>query len=161
RGGWMASGIALTLLFGLLMRKRGQRLAGVIFFVLLIAAFVFFVKNLAVLQRRIRTIQAEEKVEDARLQLWRPAIGMWQDHPWWGVGPAQFDERFRSYRPDDIQMRPGYVHNDYLNTLADWGLTGMILIGASVGLLYLGVIQSWKYVQRANELASKRSNRSA
>ena len=29
---------------------------------------------------------------------------------------------FPSTAPQEIQARPGHAHNDYLNTLADWGL---------------------------------------
>lgn len=161
RGAWISTGLAFLLFFGLLMRQRGQRLAGVIFFVLLLGAFVFFVKNLAVLQHRVGISSTEARIDSVRLGLWQPAIQMWKDHFWWGAGPNQFDLRFRKYRPDDIQMRPLYAHNDYLNTLADYGLTGIILVGGVVVLLGLGVFQSWKYVQRSNDIAAKKSNRAA
>ncbi len=161
RGAWLATGLGLLVFFGLLMRQRGQRLAAILFFVLLLGTFAFFVKNLAVLQRRVGVSTTEAKLDLARLQLWKPAYQMWQDHFWWGVGPGNFDERFRQYRPDDIQMRPLYAHNDYLNTLADWGTTGMILVAGAVVLLGVGVFQSWKFVRRSNDLTTKRSNRSA
>jgi O-antigen ligase len=161
RGAWAATGLALFVFFSLLLRQRGRRLAAVLFVLVLAGAFVFFVKNLAVLQRRLSITRAETQVDVSRIELWRPAYHMWQDHFWWGVGPAQFDERFRAYRPDDIQMRPLYAHNDYLNTLADWGLVGMAIIAGALALLGLGVVQSWKYVQRASDLTVKRSNRSA
>jgi O-antigen ligase len=161
RGAWVATGIGLLVLFGLLIRQRGLRLAAVVFGVLLVGAFFFFVKNLSVLQRRIGVVTNEHRLDIVRLQLWRPAYRMWQDHLWWGVGPAHFDVRFRQYRPDDIQMRPQYTHNDYLNTLADWGLVGGAIVASAFGLLFLGVYQSWKFVQRSNDLTTKRSNRSA
>jgi hypothetical protein len=161
RAGWAATGLSLLVFFGLLLRQRGRRLAAVIFAVLLLGTFTFFVKNLAVLQHRIDVVNNETKLQLERLELWRPAYHMWRDHLWWGVGPAQFDHRFRIYRPDDIQMRPLYAHNDYLNTLADWGVVGAAIVGATVLLLAWGVIRSWKYVQRSGDLAAKRSNRSA
>jgi O-antigen ligase len=161
RGGWAATGIALLVFFGLLLRQRGRRLTALIFVALLVGAFAFFIKNLAVLQRRINVTKAESKVDLARMGLWGPAYRIWQDHFWWGAGPAQFDQQFRIYRPDDMQMRPLYAHNDYLNTLADWGLVGMALIGGTMAAAALGILQSWKYVQRASDLAAKRSNRSA
>lgn len=160
RGAWVATTLGLIVFFALLMRQRGQRLVGVMFLALLVGGAVFFMKNLALFQRR-QGMSAEVKVEFARLQLWKPAYQMWQDHFWWGTGPAHFDARFRQYRPDDIQMRPLYAHNDYLNTLADWGLAGALVIAAAVLLLFWGVFQSWKFVRRANDLTTKRSNRSA
>lgn len=161
RGAWVTTGLSLAVLFGLLLRQRGRRLAGMVFLVLLVAGFMFFVKNMGALQRRIDVALNENKLDVSRFELWRPAIRMWRDHPWWGVGLAQFDERFRAYRPDDIQMRPGYAHNDYLNTLADWGAVGVTLIAAAIVLLYLGVFQSWKYVLRSSDLSARQSNRSA
>ena len=89
---------------------------------------------------------------------------MWQDHPWTGVGPAHFDYRFRAYRPESsyVQGRPDRVHNDYLNTLVDWGVIGALLVASAWALFWWGVVRSWKYVQRAqNDLLTKRSNRSA
>jgi O-antigen ligase len=116
RGGWVASGAALLVFFGLLMRKRGQRLAGVIFLALLVGGSVFFVKNLGALQRRKDVAFNENQGSDTRFELWKPAVKIWKDHVWWGAGPAHFDDAFRAYRPDDLQMRPLYAHNDYLNT---------------------------------------------
>jgi hypothetical protein len=101
------------------------------------------------------------KVIDVRFQLWKPAIAMWKDHFWWGAGPAHFDVRFRTYRPEDIQMRPLRVHNDYLNTLADWGLVGSGIIATALVLLGVSTFKTWKFVQRSNDLASKGSNRSS
>jgi O-antigen ligase len=164
RGAWLAIGVALLVLFGVLVRQHGQRLASVLFLALLLGGGVYFVKNLSLLQQRINITYGqftEEKPEASRLGLWRPAVEMWQDHRWWGVGPGHFDQRFRAYRPDDIQMRPLYAHNDYLNTLADWGVAGMTLIGAALALLFYGAVRGWKFVKRSNDLTSKPSNRSA
>jgi hypothetical protein len=72
---------------------------------------------------------------ELRRLIWEPALAMWLDHPWWGVGPAHFDYRFREYRAGTIQARPDRVHNDLLNALADWGLagTGLLLAGIAMG----------------------------
>jgi O-antigen ligase len=164
RGAWLAIGVSLLVLFGVLMRQHGQRLASVLFLALLLGGAVYFVKNLSILQKRVDITYGQiggEKVETTRLGIWRPAVEMWKDHFWWGVGPGHFDQRFRAYRPDDIQMRPLYAHNDYLNTLADWGTAGMLLVAAGLALLFYGVVRGWKFVKRANDLTTKLSNRSA
>jgi hypothetical protein len=38
-----------------------------------------------------------------------------------------------------VQARPDRVHNDYLNTLADWGIAGAALVASAWVLLGLGV----------------------
>jgi hypothetical protein len=86
---------------------------------------------------------------------------MWQDHFWLGVGPAHYDYRFPAYRPATVQQRPDRVHNDYLNTLADWGLVGGGLVASALTLLLWGVFRSWKFVRRSNDFATKSSNRSS
>jgi tetratricopeptide (TPR) repeat protein len=60
-----------------------------------------------------------------------------------------------------MQARPDRAHNDYINTLADWGLAGFLLILAAWALFYWDVFRSWSFVQRApNDLGAKRSNKS-
>jgi len=68
-----------------------------------------------------------------RYELWRSAALMWRDHFWFGVGPGHFDHRFREYRPEAVQRRPDRAHNEYLNTLADWGVVGALIICCLAG----------------------------
>ena len=66
-----------------------------------------------------------------RFSIWWSAARMWRDNVWWGVGPGHFDYRYSQYRlPDAVQIpRAGYAHNEYLNTLADWGVAaGLALL---------------------------------
>jgi len=77
------------------------------------------------------------------------------------MGPAHFDYRFPQYRPTDTPMQadPVRVHNDYLNTLVDWGLAGGAIVASAWVLFFTGVFRSWKFVQRAqHDFAAKRSN---
>jgi hypothetical protein len=84
--------------------------------------------------------------ENIRLLIWKPTWKMYLDHPWWGVGPDHFDDRFRQYRPEhpDLQIRPDRVHNDYLNALADWGTVGGGLILVILGLFIRTSWRLWK-----------------
>jgi len=85
-----------------------------------------------------------------RYEIWDATARMWQDHRWWGVGPGHFDYRFREYRPNQIQARPDCAHNEYLNTLADWGLAGTAIVAAAWVALYWGVMNIWRHVRRAD-----------
>jgi hypothetical protein len=87
---------------------------------------------------------------------------MWLDHPWVGVGPAHFDLRFPAYRTRNLQSRPLWSHNDYLNALADWGVVGGLLIGGALFFVGWGAFRAWHYVQRdSDDFASKPSDRAA
>jgi O-antigen ligase len=161
RGGWVAAGISLFVFFGMLLWRRETRLPALIVCVLLLAAGGFFIKETLQSKKRFQSAVVDGEVRDVRFKLWKPAAQIWKDHFWWGGGPGHFDALFREYRPKDIQLRPYRAHNDYLNTLADWGLTGALLVAAAWGFLYLGVFKTWKFVGRNTGLTSKPSNRSA
>jgi O-antigen ligase len=164
RGGWVAAGLSLLVLFVFFVRQRDYRFQAIG----LLAAFTV-IATVLLSRADLRPSQqdkltAEIIVDDVRGLIWAPAVQMWQDHPWWGVGPAHFDHRFRAYRPASsyIQARPDRVHNDYLNTLVDWGVVGGLLVLAALACFFWGVVRSWKFVLRAqNDLTAKRSNRTS
>ncbi|HWI59814.1 MAG TPA: O-antigen ligase family protein, partial [Bacillota bacterium] len=149
RGSWLATGLALLLLVGMLLTYRNYRLIGVILLVVLVGTGTYFLPRSQFFQERLKqTVPQPGKVDDSlRFALWRPALRIWQDHFWWGAGPGHFDVRFRAYRPEAVQLSPSRVHNDYLNTLADWGLVGAVLVAGAWALLGLGLIKTWRSVR--------------
>jgi O-antigen ligase/Flp pilus assembly protein TadD len=162
RGGWLATGLALAVLFGALIRNRDYRRPALISLAILLAAGTWFVAKAEDPAKRFRQIFATGRVEDIRFKLWQPAVAMWREDIWLGVGPAHFDFRFRQYRPEDVQMRGDRVHNDYLNTLTDWGILGFGLVLAAWGALAASLAWGWKYIQRGSaDFGSRKSNRSA
>ena len=162
RGGWLATGLALAVFFAVRLGQRGRRLPALLLLVALFAGGGWFIASGQHENRRFDQAKTQGIQTDVRFQIWPAAVAMWRDHPWWGVGPAHFDYRFRQYRPESVQMRPVRVHNDYLNTLADWGAVGTALVAAAWLLCFVGVWQIWKFVQRpANDLTPGRSNRAA
>lgn len=162
RGGWIATALALTVLFIVLLRQRQYRIPAIVALTVLLGFGIAFVSNARLTQKRFSEMFVAGKLEDVRFRLWKPAVNMWEDHALWGVGPGHFDLRFRQYRPDDVQMRPYYVHNDYLNTMADYGVAGTGLVLSAWVLLFVGVFQTWKFVLRvSSDGASRKSNKPA
>ncbi len=167
RAGWVCAASSLLLLLVLLVKRHPfYRIPALIALATLLGGGVFFYYKSAEAQRRIaKMAPSEDNViseSGIRLLIWKSAVQMWKEHPWVGVGPAHFDYRFPAYRSPYVQARPGRVHNDYLNTLADWGVVGFSLIMTALGLFTAGVLRCWKYVQHSsNTLSSKPSNRSA
>jgi heme/copper-type cytochrome/quinol oxidase subunit 3 len=99
---------------------------------------------------------------DSRYLIWHAALKLWHENPWWGIGPAHFDYRFGKYRPDLIQKSPDRVHNDYLNTLTDFGIVGLALILVAVVAVFACAIWTWRYVRGSpNTLGQHRSNKLA
>ncbi len=164
RGGWAVTVIIVAVLFFWLMRQRDYRLQCLLLLVVLATIATIFLLKAELSDNRKEHLAQPQKLADIRFKLWGPAIQMWQDHLWWGVGPDHFQHRFGLYRPRDweVQVLADRAHNDYLNTLADWGLVGGILVAATWGVFFWSVIRGWKFVQRAqNDFAAKRSNKSS
>lgn len=164
RAGWLASGIALAALFIWLLRERDYWRRGLTVLVVFLVLFGGIFWKADVGPERKERIDNAQRIENARFQIWKPAFAMWKDHWLTGVGPAHFESLFPAYRPAEptLQTRTERVHNDYLNTLVDWGLIGALLVMACWGLFYYQVTHVWKYVQRSgNDLGGKRSNKAA
>ncbi len=164
RGGMLATAISLAVLFGWLLRQRDYWKRALVVLTAAVVILGGFYWKADIGPERRERIDIARQVEDVRFQLWKPAFAMWKDHWLFGVGPAHFDARFRAYRPADpaLQTRPERVHNDYLNTLVDWGIVGVAIVLCCWALLYYQVFRVWKYVKRSqNDLGAKRSNKAA
>ena len=166
-GGWLATGVSLVLLFFWMLQMRDYRLQALALAATMIVIGTFFALKAELSHNRLEHLSTALKADNIRIQLWGTAVEMWQKNFWFGMGPDHFDVQFRKFRPDyknpvEMQSRPEYVHNDYLNTLVDWGLVGGVLVAAAWGLFFWSVFRSWKYVQRAqNDLAARRSNKAS
>lgn len=164
RGGWIAGGSALTLFFlWLLIRRRQMRVPALVGLAISIAGASVFLISSARAQQRIQGLTAVGTADSGnRTPLWKPAIKMVQSHPWTGVGPGHYDIRFPGFQDPAIQVSPGYAHNEYLNTLADYGIVGGGIVALGLVGLVGGIILSRKYVERGpGDLGAKGSNRTA
>lgn len=166
RAGWVSATVGCLFLFAFWLLQTREYwiptlsiLAG-----LAIAAGVAFsfARQSDVRQNRLSEVRV---YNDVRYLLWPSAISIWKESPWFGGGPAHFDLRFRKFRApsDQLAGRPEWAHNDYLNTLADWGVVGLGIILACLGSLAWGFTRGWRYLQRSSTdlKGSKLSNRAA
>lgn len=162
RGGWLACTLTLLVFFTALLFQRSYRVYSIIALALLLAAGAFIGTRTQWMQTRFKRLAKSDKMDDQRFLYWNSAIQLWHEDVWLGAGPGHYDYRFRKYRSEKVQGSPQYAHNDYLNTLADWGVVGLGIIGGFVALFYAGVIKSWRFVQRVpNDLRSGKSNKAA
>ena len=168
RGGWVAVTVALLVLLGTLVFHRNHRLPALLLLVVLAGGGTVFVthclsKTLSYISRVEVGLQDKpENILNLRTGMWMAAAQMWQDHFWWGVGPAHYDYRFREYRPENVQANPDRAHNDYLNLLADWGAAGGVIVLAGMAVFGTGLRKTWKYVRPPeNDFGRGVSNRFA
>jgi O-antigen ligase len=74
---------------------------------------------------------------NVRLAFWPMALEQFVDHPLTGAGSRSFSyECFYYWSPnlDTGEANPEFVHNEYLQALADYGLIGLILILSLLGM---------------------------
>jgi O-antigen ligase len=172
RGGYVAGAVGVVLLLGILLGHGNHRLKAALLLAVTLAVGGFFVSHYLSktvgYMRRVADPEAHGAlvIVDAstasRLAMWGAAVQMWRDNPWFGVGPAHYDYRFREYRPEVVQGRPDRVHNDYLNLLADWGVIGGVIVVAGMGIFVFWLAKTWPHVRREeNDFGSGQSNRFA
>ncbi|MDX1951274.1 MAG: O-antigen ligase family protein [Verrucomicrobiota bacterium] len=165
RGGWVSIAVSLLFFFGIMAFQRTYRIPSLILLSIMLALGIGFAVNS--IRAQVRYKRAAEtspgQIRNDRQVYWQAAIAVWREHPWIGAGPSQYDSYWAKYRGigEQYQLRPVWAHNDYLNTLADYGIAGLGLISMVLLITTWGVLRTWKYVKRGNDLTSKGSSRSA
>jgi tetratricopeptide (TPR) repeat protein len=78
---------------------------------------------------------------DFRIDLARNGLEIWKKAPWFGHGPASFDLEHLRWEAWKKGTRAVFTHNDYINTLCDYGAVGFFFV--SLFWIYL-VIFLWR-----------------
>ncbi len=164
RGGILCVAAGLIFLCLLLLAHRDFLIPSLATLTVLLVAGLIFYTQFDSMQRRFSTgIRTAKDDPSARVSYWSAAWQLYEKHPVWGVGPGHYDVEFSQVRPVRIQDRPQFAHNDYLNTLCDWGTVGMGIVAATMALLGWGAVETWNAVRkRGNDFgSSRRSDRTA
>jgi O-antigen ligase len=165
RGGWLAAAVGVAGVLCFAFRQRRLRLMVVLAALIVCLLGMYGWSRGYLARRRVQEVfegPGPQQTLVVRSSIWQSAYRMWRDHPWFGVGPGHFDFRFPAYRSPLIQARPLYAHNDYLNTLADWGVVGAGLIVLALGWTAAGARRSLRFFLRQSEgLETKPSDRLA
>jgi len=163
RAAWMTTAVTTCAIGLMLLRTRRQWWAALAIVTFVIAAGFWLYPR--VINPRMQSPSGHLTVsDDIRYRIWKSSTAMWRDHALFGVGPNHFEIRYGAYRLPQWEMgaRPGYVHNDYLNTLVDWGTVGLALVLLPIGVGVFGVVRSWTFVRRTGgEFRQKGGNRLA
>jgi len=165
RAAWASTGAVILVLLVVIALRSTYRWPALILLIVVAGVGFNLVSRSFYLKKRWEMVSkdlAEGRLSDNRPAIWQAAVQMWHENPWWGVGPDHFDQRFREYRPALVQNQPDRVHNDYLNTLTDWGIVGAALVAAAWALLAAGVFQTWHFVRGSlSDLGGRSSNKFA
>jgi len=129
RGAWLALAAAFALkpllTPGRSMARRIPVAAGVAAAAAAAAALLYF--SFPLMHTRV-DFMFRDLGERTRPIMWRGAWRIFEAHPALGGGAGSFDVLFEPFRPEGYRDQPYYAHSDYLNTLADYGAVGFILL---------------------------------
>jgi O-antigen ligase len=79
---------------------------------------------------------AQADISSGRTHFWRTALEVIRAHPFIGAGLNAFGVAYSQYDTWNGSLRVEQAHNDYLQTLADAGILGLICIAAYIFLLF-------------------------
>ena len=155
RGGWLALAAAFIIwpfmASGWRWQRRTMTAVVVLGGVVAVSALVYRAAD-SVRDRFDRLFATGEA---SRPVLWRAAWEIFQSAPWWGSGAGSFNVRFEQHRPRGFIDEPQWVHNEYLNTLSDYGAVGLLLLlGGVVVIVARPRASNAGLAQGADELAS-------
>lgn len=164
RGGWLGAAVAVATFSLWLLRRPQYRIPMAVLMALLCLGAVTFLSKSEKARARIDALTVSGKKDSGlfRAWIWKPALQMWSDHRWTGVGPGQFDSRFPAYRTPTTPLSPQHVHNEYLELLVEYGVAGAGIVGFGLLAFGYGLYRTSKHVERgSSDLGVKQSNRTA
>lgn len=138
RGAWLS--LALALCAWPLVRAGGRwarrAVLAVVVLAGVVAVGVVVYEFSPRAQARVAAL-VRDSGEVTRPVMWRGAWQLFHEHPAWGSGAGSYDVLFERVRPEHFQQRPRWVHNDYLNTLSDYGAVGFGLFFGAAAIVVL------------------------
>jgi tetratricopeptide (TPR) repeat protein len=150
RGGWIGLGLALFVWPLLAVRGWKKKILGVGAVMLCVVVGLWGLYHESEYARERIQPFLDGRFEASRPLIWKAGWHMWMDVPWLGRGAASYNVYFDQYRPHGFLNEPVWAHNDYLNTLIDYGTAGFVFwLGAGVALGWAG----WAAVKRAQKRA--------
>lgn len=125
---WLSFGAAIPLFAFTRSRRTG----------LIVTAALFIVVSAGILTLPAIRFRVESIIDisqnETRLNLWKTALRIAQDHPVTGVGEDNWDYVFDNYRVDGYYDTIVHPHNDYLTVLVSSGVPGLLAFLAIWGV---------------------------
>ncbi len=147
RGAWIGLALALAAWPLFKVGWSWRRRMKICFAVLLTCgsvATLTVVVSPAVRERFTQLVREEGEL--SRPVLWRAAVKLWLEKPMTGTGAGSFNIAFERHRPPRFLDEPQWTHNEYLNTLSDYGVLGFALFFGAAAWI------AWRALKRKHEL---------
>ncbi|HAL57757.1 MAG TPA: hypothetical protein DCP63_15125 [Bacteroidetes bacterium] len=132
---WLSFGTAIPLYAFTRGRKTGIAVS-IALVVIVVAGFL----TVPALRYRVESI-TDLGQNETRLNLWRTAFAISNDHPILGIGEDNWDHFFERYRVDGYYDTVVHPHNDYFSVLVSSGYPGLL---AFVGMWCVALVAGYK-----------------
>jgi O-antigen ligase len=136
RGAWLGLAVAVVVWPLLQGGENWRRRVGrtLVAGLAVLAAGVVVYLTVPTLRARFETL-VEEAGERTRPIMWRGAWQLFRENPAFGSGAGSYNVAFERHRPEHYQLDSQWAHNDYLNTLSDYGIVGFGLFFGGAALV--------------------------
>lgn len=126
RGGWITVLCVVPFVIALVARGRFLNFRSALVGVLVLAGVVILLyMNHGLVAERLNDLLTQG--EPTRLKLYHAAIQIGKENPLFGVGPRMFDVEF--HKRYALAENPEFVHSEFLQVWAEYGIVGIGLIG--------------------------------
>ncbi len=119
-----------TTQLGWVIGSRMHRWVGVGMVAALVLAGFIFLPPERLIQRFARFVSTDGLTSDGRTGLWAETIPLIKVYPVFGCGLGGYETAFSRFKISGILVTDDFVHNDYLQLLAELGLVGFVIGGA-------------------------------
>lgn len=140
RGAWLslvaAAAVSPLLLSGRSLAWRAVASASILILALLAGVLAYATVPSA--KGRIDAFRMD-RGERTRPIMWRMSWELFRESPWLGTGAGSYRVLLERHRPEHFKDSPKWAHNDYLNTLSDYGAVGFALVFGAFGAFVTAV----------------------
>ena len=78
---------------------------------------------------------------EGRVELWGETLDLARAYPWFGSGLGTYRSAFWEFKRSWPHVTDDHAHNDYLETLAEFGVLGLVAAVWLIGLVFSGAVR--------------------
>jgi hypothetical protein len=146
RSGWLSFGIAAVFALGIITLRWKEGQAVIIVIAVIAVISLLYPKGYEYLF--IRLCRAPYKILVSRFDQIRTGLGVWRQHPLFGVGPNNYRNALEGPNVLIIGGGEHLLHNMFMYVATETGLFGII---GFFGIAISGIVKCWKLL-RADDL---------
>lgn len=143
RGAWLSLCAAFFVVGAVMILKGARKIKALVISALLagmMVTLIYFGRE--IVSERMETMSdlGEEGSSVTRLMIWQGTVGMIRHDPLIGTGIGTYEYAFSPHRPEGLNVKANYAHNDYLEMAAEMGvLAPVIMIWIFLSIIMTGL----------------------